>query len=128
MQLRAKASSYNKDCFLGSAPAAINLSSNSPDKRSLGVANEAKERQKADDDIKQQQAQVAAPPAKTNVMKRRRLQISSPRLQMAAWHPPRVQPYLYQSYSSILTASSSKETYVLSQKGISTIWRTSSSS
>lgn len=112
-------SSYKKDCFLGSAPAAINLSSNAPDKRSLGVANEAKERQKADDDIKQQQAQVAAPPAKTNVMKQRKAEdffSSSPK------------PYLYQSYSSILTASSSKETYVLSQKGISTIWRTSSSS
>lgn len=33
--------------------AAINLSSNPPDKCSFGVANEAKKRQKADDDIKQ---------------------------------------------------------------------------
>lgn len=33
--------------------AARNLSSNPPDKCSFGVANEAKKRQKADDDIKQ---------------------------------------------------------------------------
>lgn len=30
-----------------------NLSSNSPDKCSFGVTNEAKKRQKADDDVKQ---------------------------------------------------------------------------
>lgn len=35
--------------------AAMNLSLNSPDKCSFGIANEAKKRQKADDDIKQQQ-------------------------------------------------------------------------
>lgn len=51
-----KLSPLKKDHFLQSAAAAVNLSSNSPDKCSLGVANEAKERQKADDDIKQQQA------------------------------------------------------------------------
>lgn len=33
----------------------MNLSLNSPDKCSFGIANEAKKRQKADDDIKQQQ-------------------------------------------------------------------------
>lgn len=33
--------------------AAMSLSLNSPDKCSFGIANEAKKRQKADDDIKQ---------------------------------------------------------------------------
>lgn len=41
---------------------------NSPDERSLGIADEAKQHQKADEDIEQKQAYVAQPPVKTNVI------------------------------------------------------------
>lgn len=40
----------------------------SPDERSLGVANEAEQHQKADEDVKQKQDYVAQPPVKIQVI------------------------------------------------------------